>query len=626
MSKLIRATLIAGLVLFTAWSAFSQDNLNSDAVSENIKQLEAMTVEGRSVSFQRTHKQALLGLYAQLQSALQRDIDDLKKIQTLTAPSDAKTLAEIGSELNRINSDMTRVTTTIATLRSALPPVAPTQLPATSGTLSDNGSATTNETPASAPPGSSSNAADAGATQTANTLNDDLNNRVQEAVRARIQQRDNTKQTEPPSVATNSTSLITTSSGADFVNVGFTLAGLTTNNNNNDANANGSVSVTTSAYALYALARNVDFLNPGFYNRHSGWRKLSFTLGYDDEKLKDGTTEKAPIFGFKYLFVDKRDPGLKRHEGDLRRISANLQKASVAFGNLSNTIVFSFAKNPLVRQRLIPQFRAFLTEKLKTLGPGDTDARARITNLLKEKLDTGEVFRLDQDGMPPLTNQPGVWTTEENQFYQFHFQNVYLGADYRTKLKDAFGQKVLDDLDAFVSEQLTDTKAFEDLSDTTVEAIERIRRAPQFSFSFLTKQRSETSDEYHAETIFDYGLANRIDLTLNGGFLYTDSKLVGGDSRGGKFAGQFRFQLTPERLEGRNPLYFFIAGNAESMSGRKPLYRAQAKLNIPLLNGVDLPLALTYSNREEADKKHKTRVQFGFAIDTARIIQAITSK
>ena len=62
------------------------------------------------------------------------------------------------------------------------------------------------------------------------------------------------------------------------------------------------------------------------------------------------------------------------------------------------------------------------------------------------------------------------------------------------------------------------------------------------------------------------------------------------------------------------------------MSGRKPLYRAQAKLNIPLLNGVDLPLALTYSNREEADKKHKTRVQFGFAIDTARIIQAITSK
>lgn len=634
MKKLTRPVLVAGLILLTAWSAFSQETLTSDAIREKIKQLKAIAVEGRSASI---HNSALLGWYTQLQSALERERDRLQKIQALTAPSDTKTLEDITNELNRIDSEMTGITSIVATMRNASPPVPGAQLPGAStdvGSTTNTGTSNVPNSPGSQPanPNTATGSAGAGTSgapqaSTNPNLNDDLNARIQEAVRARIQQRENTKQAETPAATTNSTSLVDTSSAGDLVNVGLAIAGLT--GDDDGANSTNSVSVTASAYAFFAAAKNMDPLNPGFYNRHSGWRRLSFTLGYDDEKLKDGTTEKAPIFGFKYLFVDKRDPSLRRHDKDFATIGAHLQKASVAFGNLSSAVDFSFAKSTIVRQKfLIPQFRVFLKEKLKNLGPNAVDDRARITTLLEVDLDKGDVFVLGEDGMPPLAGQPGQWTREENHFYQFNFQNEYLVADYRNKLKEAFGQKVLDDLDAFIATQLADTGAFEDLTDTTREALERIRRAPQFAFSFLTKQRSETSDEYHAETIFDYGVANRVNLTLNGSFLYRDSPLVGGDTRGGKFAGQFRFQLTPEQLAGRNPFYFFLSGNAETLSGRKPLYQAQAKLMIPILNGMDLPLALTYSNRNEFefDKKHKTRVQFGFAIDTARILQALTSK
>ncbi|HSE16305.1 MAG TPA: hypothetical protein VLB46_04590 [Pyrinomonadaceae bacterium] len=573
----------------------------------------------------------MLGWYVELQSALQREIDDLKKIQALTAPSDSQTRESIAKELDKLTSESAEANNTIASLRNITSTVngAEVSSVATAGNPSVVNPVVTKPEISSALPTSSNlpaTGSNTPASQASTSLNLDLNNSIREAVRAKIQQREGTKQAETPSAATNSTSLVDTSSAGDIVNVGFALAGLTTDNNG--ANAAGSVSVTTSAYAFYALAKNVDPLNPSFYNRHSDWRRLSFTLGYDDEKLKDGTTEKAPIFGFKYLFVDKRDPARKRNEAQFNTITDNLKRASVAFGNLTEVIAYSLIRNSAVKKNfIIPQFRTFLAGRLKTLPPTATVEIEHIKGIQK-RLDEGkeDLFVLNADGFPPNRGTVGAWEPEALEFYTDIFRNAYFGPDYRTKIKNELGQQVLDDLDAFIAKQLTDTKAFEDLSDTTQDALEKIRRAPQFSFSFLTKQRSESSDEYHAETIFDYGVADRINLTLNGSFLYNDSKVIGGDTRGGKFAGQFRFQLTPERLAGRNPFFFFISGNAETMSGRKPLYQAQAKLNIPILNGMDFPIALTYSNRNELDNKHKTRVQFGFAIDTARILQALTSK
>src|SRR5205085_4452748 len=113
--------------------------------------------------------------------------------------------------------------------------------------------------------------------------------------------------------------------------------------------------------------------------------------------------------------------------------------------------------------------------------------------------------------------RPGVneLCPEEGQ-YVIQFVSKYLGAGFKEKL----GQDIADDLDTFIENELKDTGAFENLSDAQHAAIANILRAPQLSFSAQTKQRREGADEYMGEAIFDYGVANRVNLTLNGSFKY----------------------------------------------------------------------------------------------------------
>jgi hypothetical protein len=670
----LRASSIVSLVLLTTCLALSQgkQSLNTDVLRDQIRKLESISVDCKSASVQSIHRRALQSLYTQFQTAIDQEIEDLKNIQGALGSSSAEIQLEIVGQLRKLAQENAAAGTKLKDLVAGLPagasseassdqsmsiPIANqpetepvdirTQLAQPRGAaVSDPVNARANDlvpqtlpaglTPAAPALGNGGTQAGTGAVGPASTsLNADLNNRVREAARARIQQRETTKQAETPSVSSSSASLVDTSSAGDLVNVGLGLAGLSKGTNTNSTNSN-SVSITTSAYALYAASQAADPLNPGFYNRNAGWRRLSLTLGYDDEKLKTGATQRAQIFGAKYLIIDKRDPSLDRHKADFKMIGNNLEKAAIAFGNLDEKVSYYFSTNRTVKEKiLIPQFRVFLNERLtslQSLTPAAEsekqkiqDDKDRITTLL-QRVDSGRLFILNSNGVPPNRGESGRWTPEELEFYAVNFRNPYLGADYRGKLKEAVGQQVLDDLDAFIAQQLTDTRAFEDLSDTTRDALERIRRAPQFSFYFLTKQRPEGDDEYTGETIFDYGVANRINLTLNGNYIYKDSKIIGGDTRGAKFAGQFRFQMTPEKLTGRNPLFLSVSGDGEAFSGRKPAFHAQAKLTIPILNGLDLPFSVTYANQKGLIKENKIRGQFGFSIDTSRLLEALTLK
>jgi len=120
-----------------------------------------------------------------------------------------------------------------------------------------------------------------------------------------------TKQTEAPSTASQTTSLVDQSSASDLFNLALQLAKLNTSSTDNNSN---SVTVTTSAYALYAAANFHDPLDPGFYASHRGWRKLGLTLGRDvpDSSATNPSqdphkTQTGTIVGFKYLIIDDRD-------------------------------------------------------------------------------------------------------------------------------------------------------------------------------------------------------------------------------------------------------------------------------------------------------------------------------
>jgi len=665
--------LAAFLLMFlVAYSVVAQQppKTNSDKLHEQIRNIETINLEGKSAVVQNAQKRVLLALYEDLRTALDLDLQDLKKMRETVGADGGRVSHDLDVQISAIQKEQEQIVARVQNLSSSTGtvntagngasnqgdinladgsedtkrssrgsenisitrsggPLEPTNRNDSRADVAPNNVATGNNATSNIPLPQAANPS--------TSLNASLN----QALQAKIEQRDATKQTETPSVSSNSTSLVDTSSAGDLVNVGLNLAGLTGTTKDSSKDAN-SVSVTSSAYALYASFRGVDPLNPGFYNRHAAWRKLSFTLGYDDEKATGtNATTQAKIFGAKYLIINKRDPTLARNDKYFQIISNDLQTRTTAFGNLFEKVTYHVTTIKAFRDKiLIPQFRAYLQvkreEAAQSVVASDPQRLARIDDLLV-RVNSGTVFLLDQDGVAPsgpladvkapALTASGAWKKEENEFWE-QVGRDYLGPNFRDKLKAAVGNSVLDEIDAFVEKQLNDAKLFDRLQESpaATEAIENIRRAPLFSVYALTKQRPQGVDEYSGEAIFDYGLANRINLTLNGNFLYKNSPLVGGDTRGGKFSGQFRFQLTPEKLVGRNPLFFFVSGDGEALSGRKPTFHAQAKLNLPILNGLDLPLSLTYANRNEQNKKDFVKFQFAFAFDTSRILQALTSK
>lgn len=677
MMKRFGPTILSLAALFlVACPLLAQEagSTNSDAIQAQIRTVEAMSIQGKSRVVQEAHKRTLLNLYKQLETALVADLDDLRQLQRATGSAGTRD-EKIEADIRKITDTRDRVvamvqqltrggTETAATAVTTgdrgstsrivdSPNTAPPSI-VTAGSNGDNGnkseSASSDSAAVDTPTSSASTAspptpAGSSATQPGsqgNRQSTSLNASLNQALQAKIEQRETTKQTETPSISGNSSSLVDTGSAGDLVNLGLNLAGLTGGAQDNSNKAN-SLSVTTSAYALYAAFNGVDPLNPGFYNRNKFWRRFSFTLGYDDESISGtNTNEQARIFGTKFLIVNKREPGAARNDKYFRIIERSLQTRTAAFGDLFEKVTYHVLTIKSFRDKvLIPQFRAYLQVKrqdaVRTPSATDTNQLARIDNLIA-RVNNDEVFMLDPNGIQPRSTvladarvseltPSGAWKKEEADFWE-QIGRDYLGENFREKLEAAAGKAVLDDIDAFVEGQLSDAKVFESLqqSSAVLDAIQNIRRAPQFSVYFLTKQRPQGIDEYTGEAIFDYGLANRVNLTLNGNYLYKNSPVIGGDTRGGKFAGQFRFQLTPEKLVGRNPLFFFVSGDGEGLSGRKPTFHAQAKLSIPILNGLDLPLALTYANRNEQNKKDFVKFQFSFALDTARILQALTAK
>lgn len=383
---------------------------------------------------------------------------------------------------------------------------------------------------------------------------------------ARINQSGANKQVETPSIADNTTSLVDQTEAPDLFGLALNVAGV----NKGDANDSGatSPSVTTNAYALYTAAHTPkqDPLDPAFYNRHAGLRKLSFTLGRDDGKADDDSDD-AMILGFKYLIINKREAGSKSNLGHIMAVSDAVKNFSGNFLKLTDEVQ-----------------RYFLKEFGPSLGyprAGETDNDA-LNRFITEQLDK---------------------PTE--------FGNIL--AKLTPDQKKEIMRLVNNRLDSAVA-----------LQSTALEEFEKIRRRPQLSFSFQTKQRREKgSDEYRTGLLFDFGVARQFNLAANATFDYEDSKVVGGDKRGGRLAVESYFHLNrPNNIfTGKDPIKLSFTGEGKWMSAAKPTYVGQVKLTLPLFDGVTLPFSFSVANRSDLIKESKVRGRFGFTFDMAKLLK-----
>jgi hypothetical protein len=502
-------------------------------------------------------------------------------------------------------------------------------VPESSSSLATSSDVTTTSAPSSVPETSSSGTTPpkvattpanpvavqpAAPTPQVKDFNNWLNNRIEERIKAvaqaRIDQRSNVNQTEAPSISDNSTSLVDQSSSSDLIGVALNLAGLGGGNNTGDQDKN-SAAVTATAYSLYSALRGEQPLDPSFYNRHRNWRRLSFTLGFEkgQTNAEGQPVEDTTIAGAKFLIIAGRDAA--RHPGEFTTVYQYLKAAAVNLAQLNreirNALLF---EDPALRDKLrvVEEVRAYANNPAD-LEPLNATRKQQLKDLMAEPVESW--FDPDKTDFARLA----IRTFLRNKYFSESGLPLLLAA------LDEDGLKQID--------QLIDARldAFTNLNNASRRAIEKIRRAPQLSLSFQSKQKKVGTDEYTGEAIFDYGVHDRVNLTLNGGYFYKNSRIIGGDLRGANFAGQLQFQMTPEKsLSGRSPLYFYLASEGNWASGVPFTYKLQGKVKVPLVEGIDFPISLTYANRTNLIDEKDVRGQFGFTFDTAKLLRALLSK
>lgn len=394
-----------------------------------------------------------------------------------------------------------------------------------------------------------------------------VNCRVDVIAAAQINQKGTSKQVEVPSIGDSTTSLVDQTDAPDLFGLALNLAGI----NNDDGTSNEPVPViSTTAFALYAATKGHDPLDPAFYLRHVGLRRLSFSLGQDSEE--DGATtsaKKALLFGVKYLILNKRDASSVSNRSDLKKVSAALRDATVDFAAIED------------------------------------DVEVYIYRHLKGSLGYPRVAEAEDDAMIRFVNDELSSSAKMAATLQL----------LTIAQQDEINQMIANKIGAAVR-----------LRETSFEAFEKIRRRPQLSFSFQTKQRQEGgANEYRSGLLLDFGIYQRLNLAVNATFDYEDSKVVGGDKRGGRVAGEGYFHLNGERniFSGKDPIILSFGGESKWMSSSGATHTGQVKLTFPIFDGLELPISFSVANRSELIKESKVRGRFGFTLDLAKLMKGL---
>jgi hypothetical protein len=152
--------------------------------------------------------------------------------------------------------------------------------------------------------------------------------------------------------------------------------------------------------------------------------------------------------------------------------------------------------------------------------------------------------------------------------------------------------------------------------------VQAIRTRAQLALSFTTIQRKHSRpDEYVGTFTFDKGLGNN-SITVNGSFMATKTP-AGKSSQGGQFAAAFHLPLRGlSPLAYKDPMLLSIEANGKGMTNATPMFVAQAKLTIPLMAGVNIPISVSVANRTEFVKEKEVKGKFGFTFDLSKTLKA----
>jgi hypothetical protein len=382
------------------------------------------------------------------------------------------------------------------------------------------------------------------------------------------EQMDRQKSTEAPSVA-NGTALVDQTESPDLLGLSMSLYNAT-----NDDEDNTPVTVTVSGWSLRNTLTHEDPLDPAVYLRGANWRRWSFTVG---RELEAGAAA-ARVFGAKALIWNGRDVAASAHVRSLDNL---------------NTQFPEFAK-------------------------GLADVRGRVIDFLFTRL-SGRVALKD--------------TSAAQQ--KAEFLNDRLGNAEFMSTVEKLTESELAELDGILIDRaVIDAQ----LQATVQQAVRAIRGAPQLAVTYHAKLRDERgADEHRWQAVFDYGPTDRLEVSVNGS---VDLRRPSGleDERAGRLAGELTWapgrtsaadrarELMSDRPRRPSPsITLGVSGEYEWRADKSGTGKVQGKLMLPIpaLNGVALPISVTYANDPELIDEHDVRGQVGFTLDFSQLKRAL---
>jgi hypothetical protein len=142
-----------------------------------------------------------------------------------------------------------------------------------------------------------------------------------------------------------------------------------------------------------------------------------------------------------------------------------------------------------------------------------------------------------------------------------------------------------------------------------------VRRRSQFALSgsVVDPQSDEGRKTFGLGAIYTMGLGRLWNFTANAGY---ERPEAADDDDELTIAALFRRQTRP-KAAGRAAMYLDFAADASVLNDDRT-YRAQAKATIALLKGLQIPVSLTWANREDLVDESNVTGHIGISFDFSK--------
>jgi hypothetical protein len=120
LSRILVFTLILNLLVVCPVLAQEKQSQDTDLIRAKIEQFEKIDLSSKSASVQLIYKRTLLRLYDQLSAALQKDIRDLKAMQSAVGSANTDSQKEIALELQKLVQEQSETAEKFQTLNDEL--------------------------------------------------------------------------------------------------------------------------------------------------------------------------------------------------------------------------------------------------------------------------------------------------------------------------------------------------------------------------------------------------------------------------------------------------------------------------------------------------------------------------